>query len=61
MHMARNVRTHLRGSEKPHWRNNWDVKTYVSENAKTLNPNESGINGILMSHKFPFSGKLMVN
>lgn len=31
MHMARDVRTHLRGSEKPHRRNNWDVKTYVRE------------------------------
>ena len=59
MHMARNVRTHLRGSEKPHRRNNWDVKSYVRENAGTLNPNESEINGILISRKFPFSGKLM--
>ena len=50
---------HLRGSEKPHRRNNWDVKTYVRENAGTLNPNESEINGILISRKFPFSGKLM--
>ena len=55
MYMARNVRTHLRGSEKPHRRNNWDVKTYVRENAGTLNPNESEINGILISRKLPFS------
>lgn len=59
MHMARDVRTHLRGSEKPHRRNNWDVKTYVRENAGTLNPNESEIKGILISPKIPFSGKLM--